>query len=91
MQPFTRAKGLRPRELGTPHPALALQVSDGENGGVMMNEFPGHYRRVWDEVDAEGVVGMNGDIWSDWRRRASRKRTSSRSSRSISILAASRR
>jgi hypothetical protein len=26
----------------------------------MMNEFPGHYRRVWDEVDAEGVVGMNG-------------------------------
>jgi hypothetical protein len=31
-----------------------------ENGGVMMNEFPGHYRRVWDDVDAEGVVGMNG-------------------------------
>jgi len=61
MQPFHEAKGLRPRELrGRRIPPLALQVSDGENGGVMMNEFPSHYRRVWDEVDAEGVVGMNG-------------------------------
>jgi glycosyl hydrolase family 57 len=61
MQPFHEARGMRPREFrGRRIPPLALQVSDGENGGVMMNEFPGHYRRVWDEVDAEGVVGING-------------------------------
>jgi hypothetical protein len=61
MQPFNEARGMRPRELrGRRIPPLAPQVSDGENGGVMMNEFPGHYRQVWDEVDAEGVVGMNG-------------------------------
>jgi hypothetical protein len=61
LQPFHEARGMRPRELrGRRIPPLALQVSDGENGGVIMDEFPGHYRRVWDEVDAEGVVGING-------------------------------
>ncbi|MBZ5496146.1 MAG: hypothetical protein LAP85_07055 [Acidobacteriia bacterium] len=36
------------------------QVSDGENGGVMMNEFPANYQRVWYEIGLEGVVGLNG-------------------------------
>jgi hypothetical protein len=50
LQPFHEAKRLRPREPRGSRP-LALQVSDGENDDVMMNEFPGHYRRVWDELD----------------------------------------
>jgi hypothetical protein len=61
MQPFYEAKGLQPRELaGRRVPPLALQISDGENGGVMMNEFPPAYRRVWPEIGTEGVVGLNG-------------------------------
>ena len=61
MQPFYEAKGLQPRELaGHRVPPLALQISDGENGGVMMNEFPPAYKRVWPEIRTEGVVGLNG-------------------------------
>jgi hypothetical protein len=61
MQPFYEAKGLQPRELaGRRIPPLALQISDGENGGVMMNEFPAAYKRVWPEIGTEGVVGLNG-------------------------------
>jgi hypothetical protein len=61
MQPFYEAKGLPPRELaGHQIPPLALQISDGENGGVMMNEFPPAYKRVWPEIGTQGVVGLNG-------------------------------
>jgi hypothetical protein len=61
MQPFYEAKGLQPRELaGHRIPPLTLQISDGENGGVMMNEFPPAYKRVWPEIVTEGVVGLNG-------------------------------
>jgi hypothetical protein len=61
MQPFYEAKGLQPRELaGRRLPPLALQISDGENGGVMMNEFPAAYKRVWPEIGTQGVVGLNG-------------------------------
>ena len=61
MQPYYEAKGLRPRQLGGRSvPPLALQISDGENGGVMMNEFPPAYKRVWPEMGTEGVVGLNG-------------------------------
>ncbi len=61
MQPFYEAKGLQGRRLGDHQiPPLALQISDGENGGVMMNEFPGNYKQVWGETGTEGVVGLNG-------------------------------
>jgi hypothetical protein len=61
MQPYYEAKGFQPRELaGRRVPPLALQISDGENGGVMMNEFPPAYKRVWPEMGMEGVVGLNG-------------------------------
>src|SRR6185436_20574527 len=61
MQPFGEAKGMQPRELkGKRVPPLAFQISDGENGGVMMNEFPGNYKGVWGQMGTEGVVGING-------------------------------
>ena len=41
MQPCYEALGLERLELGgIPIPALVAQIADGENGGVMMNEFP---------------------------------------------------
>ncbi len=61
MQPFHEAKGQFPRDLkGKKTPPLVLQISDGENGGVMMNEFPGNYKQAWYQVGTEGVVGLNG-------------------------------
>jgi hypothetical protein len=61
MQPYHEAKGLHPRDLaGKRVPPCVTQIADGENGGVMMNEFPGHYQQVWHQLGAEGTVGLNG-------------------------------
>jgi hypothetical protein len=61
MQPFHEARGQQPHDFkGRKIPPLVLQISDGENGGVMMNEFPGNYKRAWDQIGGEGVVGLNG-------------------------------
>ncbi len=61
MQPVGEARGQQPRELNGPRvPPLVLQISDGENGGVMMNEFPDNYKGTWYHLGSEGVVGING-------------------------------
>lgn len=53
MQPYYEAKGLSRAVLaGKPVPPLVVQIADGENGGVMMNEFPPKYRDV--TVEASG-------------------------------------
>lgn len=47
MQPFDEARSLsRWRLQGRFVPPLVTQFGDGENGGVMMNEFPSRYRDV---------------------------------------------
>ncbi len=52
---------MQPRDFkGRRVPSFAFQISDGENGGVMMNEFPGNYKGVWSQMGTEGVVGING-------------------------------
>jgi hypothetical protein len=44
MQPFYEAKALSRWELaGKSVPPLVTQIADGENGGVMMNEFPAKF------------------------------------------------
>ncbi|MGF1460385.1 MAG: glycosyl hydrolase family 57 [Leptolyngbyaceae cyanobacterium] len=65
MQPFAEAKTLSPQPLGNHSvPPLVTQISDGENGGVMMNEFPGMFKRCWHEMrqrdDSVGTVGCLG-------------------------------
>ena len=35
------------------------QIGDGENGGVMMNEFPSGYRQAIRQFGTEGVVNVN--------------------------------
>ncbi len=41
MQPFYEAQGLQRKEVGgVSIPPIVMQIGDGENGGVMMNEFP---------------------------------------------------
>jgi hypothetical protein len=51
MQPYYEAKGLSRMDLGGKSvPPLVTQVADGENGGVMMNEFPPKYMDVMREA-----------------------------------------
>ncbi|MGJ3250310.1 MAG: glycosyl hydrolase family 57 [Elainellaceae cyanobacterium] len=66
MQPYYEAKTLSQTTIsGIRIPPLVTQIGDGENGGVMMNEFPAAFRNAWYEMRDQGrgttgVVGMNG-------------------------------
>jgi hypothetical protein len=61
MQPLGEARSLdRQPFAGHAAPPYALQIGDGENGGVMMNEFPSAYDRAFDELGPGGVAAMNG-------------------------------
>jgi hypothetical protein len=60
MQPYYEAKGLGRIELdGKSVPSLVTQISDGENGGVMMNEFPGKYHDVINESSGTQTPAVN--------------------------------
>ena len=57
MQPYYEAKGLsRVEWAGRSIPLLVTQISDGENGGVMMNEFPPKYLSVMREASDSDTV-----------------------------------
>jgi hypothetical protein len=61
MQPFGEARSLDRQPLaGHAVPPYALQIGDGENGGVMMNEFPSAYERAFDQLGTGAVAAMNG-------------------------------
>ncbi len=62
MQPYYEAKG-RGRQMvnGVAIPSVVTQIADGENGGVMMHEFPPCYKSVWSDIkNNPDVVGING-------------------------------
>ncbi len=60
MQPYYEAKGLGRWELaGKQVPPLVTQIADGENGGVMMNEFPSKYLEVMRECSGSNTPVMN--------------------------------
>jgi len=60
MQPYYEAKGLSRLELaGKKIPQLVTQISDGENGGVMMNEFPSKYMDAIREASGSDVPIAN--------------------------------
>jgi hypothetical protein len=60
MQPFYEARGLQRQQIGgISIPPLVTQIGDGENGGVMMNEFPQGYRHAVSQFGTEGVVNTN--------------------------------
>ncbi|MBF2063919.1 MAG: glycosyl hydrolase family 57 [Calothrix sp. C42_A2020_038] len=66
MQPYFEAKGRGKQQVGNISiPSLVTQIADGENGGVMMNEYPRDLFRIYHEIrDAgnnhAGTVAMNG-------------------------------
>ncbi len=61
MQPYYEAKGLSRWMIGgVSVPPLVTQIADGENGGVMMNEFPPKYLEVVRESAGMDTSLMNG-------------------------------
>jgi hypothetical protein len=69
MQPYYEALGRGTIPLGgISVPALVSQIADGENGGVMMNEFPQAFIQAHQRIAAEGggassaatTVAING-------------------------------
>ena len=71
MQPYYEAKGLSRQPLGgVDVPPLVTQIADGENGGVMMNEFPGKYMEVVREASGSDVPLVNGTEYLEHLRAA---------------------
>ena len=82
MQPCYEALELQRQSCnGRSLPVLVSQIADGENGGVMMNEFPDAYRQANGRIrdSSDGCVAMNGSEYlelleasgfesSDWLR-----------------------
>ncbi len=66
MQPYYEALGLGKQQVGGRMvPSLVTQIADGENGGVMMNEFPPAFVQAHHKIAAQGggttgTVAMNG-------------------------------
>jgi len=60
MQPWFEAQALNRQQLaGKSIPPLVTQIADGENGGVMMNEFPSKYAEVVAAASRSDVPLMN--------------------------------
>jgi hypothetical protein len=60
MQPYYEAKGRSRVRLGQVEvPELVTQIADGENGGVMMNEFPPKYMDVMRECSGSETPALN--------------------------------
>jgi hypothetical protein len=60
MQPSYEARGLSPRDVeGKATPPLVTQIADGENGGVMMNEFPAKYIEIVRECSGSETPLVN--------------------------------
>lgn len=60
MQPYYEAKNLSRKKLTDKDiPQLVTQIADGENGGVMMNEFPSKYLEVMSEASGTRTPAVN--------------------------------
>ena len=66
MQPYHEAKGRDRQQIGDVSvPCCVSQIADGENGGVMMNEYGRDFVPFWSQIKGngrgvEGTVGLNG-------------------------------
>jgi len=66
MQPWFEARELQRQSLaGREIPPLVTQIADGENGGVMMNEFPPKYEEVVGAASHSDVPLMNASEYLD--------------------------
>jgi hypothetical protein len=67
MQPYYEAKSVGSTELaGKSIPRLVTQIADGENGGVMMNEFPSKFMEVMREASGSEVPPVGVSEYLDY-------------------------
>lgn len=67
MQPYYEAKGLsRGKLAGKDVPPMVTQIADGENGGVMMNEFPAKYMEVARETSGSETPLVNATEYLEY-------------------------
>lgn len=67
MQPWYEAASLDRWDLaGNSVPPLVTQIADGENGGVMMNEFPPKYMEVVRQASGSEVPLMNATEYLEY-------------------------
>ncbi|GAK48920.1 hypothetical protein U14_00131 [Candidatus Moduliflexus flocculans] len=67
MQPYYEAKSLSRWKIGAKEvPPLVTQIADGENGGVMMNEFPGKYMDAVRECAGSDVPLVNATEYLEY-------------------------
>jgi hypothetical protein len=67
MQPYFEARGLSRQVLaGRSIPPLVTQIADGENGGVMMNEFPPKYTDVMRECSGTSTPAVNATEYLEY-------------------------
>lgn len=67
MQPYYEAKSLSRWDLaGKSVPPLVTQIADGENGGVMMNEFPGKFFDTVREASGSETPFMSGTEYIEY-------------------------
>jgi Glycosyl hydrolase family 57 len=67
MQPYYEAKSAGATELaGKRIPRLVTQIADGENGGVMMNEFSPKFMEVMREASGSEVPPLNVSEYLDY-------------------------
>jgi hypothetical protein len=60
MQPYYEARVMGPVDVaGRRVPPVSVQIADGENGGVMMNEFPPKYQEVTRESSGTRCPPVN--------------------------------
>lgn len=66
MQPYYEARGLgRCHLVARMVPPLVTQIADGENGGVMMNEFPAKYMEVIRDSSGTKTPSLNVSEYLD--------------------------
>jgi len=71
MQPYYEALGQCKHNLGQRTiPKLVTQIADGENGGVMMNEFPQAfiqaYKKIGTKTNKSTTIAINGSEYLDF-------------------------
>ena len=71
MQPYYEALEHSKQRLGQRMiPTLVSQIADGENGGVMMNEFPQAFIQAFKKIGTSssksGTIGINGSEYLDF-------------------------
>ena len=71
MQPYYEALGRCKQNIGQRTvPTLVSQIADGENGGVMMNEFPQAfiqaYKKIGTKTNKSRTIAINGSEYLDF-------------------------